>query len=92
MFFSLCVLLTIISSHSSLILSVENVPMCYLQQIFERVPFGQLVLLAFWCKLVRRKEKKLDPGLQKMKSPHFSSPLINSLVYLPVTMTNDATS
>lgn len=90
--FFLCLLLTIISSCLSLILSVENVPMYCLQWIFERVPFGQLVLLAFWWRLVGRKEKELDSGLQKMKPPHFSSALINSLVYLPVTMTNDATS
>lgn len=91
-FFLFVSYLTIISPCLSLILSVENVPMCCLQWIFEWVSLSQLVLLAFWCRLVRRKEKELDSGLQNLKPPHFSSPLINSLVYLPVTMTNDATS
>lgn len=55
---------------------------------------------AFWPAgavgiLVQTGEKKgegIGFRTQKMKPPHFSSPLINSLVYLPVTMTNDATS
>lgn len=88
----LCLLLSNISFCLSLILTTENVPMCCLHWIFEWVPTGQLVLLAFWSRLMRRKEKDLDSGLQKLKPPHFSSPLINSLVYLPVTVTNDTTS
>lgn len=88
----LCLLLSNISFCLSLVLTSENVPMCCLHWIFERVPTGQLVLLAFWPRLMRREEKDLDSGLQKLKPPHFSSSLINSLVYLPVTMTNDTTS
>lgn len=88
----LCLLLSNISFCLPLILTTENVPVCCLHWIFEWVPTGQLVLLAFWPRLMRRREKDLDSGLQKLKPPHFSSPLINSLVYLPVTMTNDTTS